>query len=206
MRWWIALIGVVFLVSCSAAPTRQYYAIAYTLVDVPVEPRAKYAAVLKVVEPEIRLAYDRPQIVYRYDPYRFKYYNYKYWVAKPQQMVAELVHRHIQHANLFRETSLVYQRQVPDYELHGEIEAIEEYDSGDKWYAHLALSFRLVRFNDRKVVWTYRFDRKKEVFNKAPVYVVRGMSEMMDEEMKSILAGIEAAMDGQQSKGAGGGG
>lgn len=185
------------LFGCSSAPPRQYFSIAYTLVDVPVEATPRYKAVLRVVEPEIRLAYDRPQIVYRFDPFRFKYYNYMFWVAKPQQMLAELVHRHIHHANLFQETSLVYQRQVPDYELHGEIEAIEEYDSGDTWYAHLALSFRLVRFRDRTVVWSYRFDRKKEVFNKEPVYVVRGMSELMDEEMNRILEGVRKAMDGE---------
>jgi ABC-type uncharacterized transport system auxiliary subunit len=182
------------LLSCSAAPERQYFGIAYTLVDVQAHKKALFDYSVRIVEPEIRLAYDRPQIVYRYDPFRFKYYNYKFWVAKPQQMVGEVLHRHFQHANLFRETSLVYQRQVPDYELVGEIEAIEEYDSGDKWYAHLAMTLRLVRFADRTIIWTYQFDRKQEVFNKEPVYVVRGMSDLMEEEMQEVLAGVQEAM------------
>ncbi len=193
---------LLLLVACSAAPERQYFGIAYTLVDVEPYATPRYDASLRIVEPEIRLAYDRPQIVYRYDPFRFKYYNYKFWVAKPQQMVAEVIHRHLQRANLFRDTALVYQRAVPDYELMGEIEAIEEYDSGDKWYAHLAMSLRLVRFSDRTIVWSYQFDRKQEVFNKEPVYVVRGMSDLMEEEMHRILAGVQEAMDNQPKVGA----
>jgi ABC-type uncharacterized transport system auxiliary subunit len=188
------------MVACSAAPERQYFGIAYTLVDVEANATPRYPASLRIIEPEIRLAYDRPQIVYRYDPYRFKYYNYKFWVAKPQQMVAEVIHRHFQKGNLFRDTALVYQRAVPDYELVGEIEAIEEYDSGDKWYAHLAMSIRLVRFSDRTIIWSYQFDRKQEVFNKEPVYVVRGMSDLMEEEMHRILAGVQEAMDKEAGK------
>ena len=194
---------LLLLVACSAAPERQYFGIAYTLVDVEASPTPRYNATLRIIEPEIRLAYDRPQIVYRYDPFRFKYYNYKFWVAKPQQMVAEVIHRHLQRANLFRETALVYQRAVPDYELVGEIEAIEEYDSGDKWYAHLAMSLRLVRFSDRTVIWSYQFDRKQEVFNKEPVYVVRGMSDLMEEEMERILTGVQEAMDREPTSAAG---
>ena len=192
--WPVIAVQLLLVSACGSTPDRQYFGVAYTLVDVEAYKAPKFPYTLRILAPEIRLAYDRAQIVYRFDPFRFKYYNYKFWVAKPQQMMAELVHRHIQHANLFKETSLVYRRGVPDYELHGEIEAIEEYDSGDKWYAHLALSFRLVRFTDRKVIWSYQFDRKKEVFNKEPVYVVRGMSELMEEEMVIILTGIAAAM------------
>lgn len=196
---------VVALAACSSTPERQYFGIAYSLADVVPEKSPRYPATLRVVEPEIRLAYDRAQIVYRYDPFRFKYYNFEFWVAKPQQMLCEVIHRHLLQANLFRETSLVYQRQVPDYELQGEIEAIEEYDSGDQWYAHLALALRLVRFSDRTVVWAYHFDRKKEVFNKEPVYVVRGMSELMEEEMAKVLEGIRQAMDAEVRNDAGNG-
>jgi len=195
------LVALCLAAGCGSTPDRHYFGIAYSLVDVPVESTPRYDYSLRIVEPDIRLAYDRPQIVYRYDPFRFKYYNYKFWVAKPEQMVAEVIHRHLKHANLFRETTLVYQRRVPDYELQGEVEAIEEYDSGDKWYAHLALSFRLVRFSDRATVWSHHFDRKKEVFNREPVYVVRGMSELMEEEMAHIMAGIREAMDREPAAG-----
>ena len=151
---------------------------------------------MRIKAPDIGLAYERAQIVYRYDPYKFRYYHYRFWVAKPQQMIAELVFQHIKHLNLFREVSQTYQRGVPDFELEGQIYAIEEYDAGDTWYAHLAMSWRLVRFSDREVIWAGQFDRKKEVFTKQPVYVVRAISEIMEEEMVIMTMAIEEAMHG----------
>lgn len=191
----VGLLGIaLFFIACPKTPARQYYGLSYSLADVPASPAAKYKAILMIQEPDILLAYDRAQIVYRYDPFRFKYYNFKYWLAKPQQMIRELFYRHIKHVNLFSDVTLVFQRQVPDYVLEGMIDAIEEYDSGDIWYSHLAMSLRLVRYSDREVLWSHKFDMKKEVFTKQPVYVVRAMSEQIEEQMGVIVQAIDAAM------------
>ena len=197
------LLGALFfaatlLLGCPKTPSRQYYGLSYSLADVPVPDTTKYKATLMIREPDILLAYDRAQIVYRYDPFRFKYYNYKYWLAKPQQMIRELVYRHIKHVSLFSEVTLVFQRHAPDYVLEGMIDAIEEYDSGDVWYSHLAMSLRLVRYADREVIWEHKFDVQKEVFTKKPVYVVRAMSEQIGEQMDVIVMGIDAAMAKEQ--------
>jgi ABC-type uncharacterized transport system auxiliary subunit len=194
LKWFMIMVILAGLFSCGSVPDRRYFGLSYTMVDIPKNQEEKFPVTLRIQEPEILLAYDRPQIVYRFDPYKFKYYHFRFWVAKPQQMIAEVLHRHIKHVNLFRQVSLVYQREVPDFELVGQINAIEEYDAGDTWYAHISMSLQLVRFSDRKVIWAYEFDRKKEVFTKEPVYVVRAMSEIIEEEMRKIISGIEAAM------------
>jgi ABC-type uncharacterized transport system auxiliary subunit len=163
-----AVLLALLLTGCSSAPDRKYYGLAYSLAESQTYPTPRYPVTLRVQEPDVRLAYDRPQIVYRYDPYNFRYYHYRFWVAKPQSMVAELVFQHLKHMNLFKDVSLTYTAGIPDYELAGQIDALEEYDSGDTWYAHLSMSFRLVRFDDRQVIFTWRFDEKKEVFTKDP--------------------------------------
>ncbi|MFH1529710.1 MAG: ABC-type transport auxiliary lipoprotein family protein [Pseudomonadota bacterium] len=199
------LLGALVFIGCPATPQRQYYGLSYSLADVPAPAAPKYRATLMIREPDILLAYDRAQIVYRYDPFRFKYYAYKFWLAKPQQMIRELIYRHVKHVNLFDEVTLVFQRQVPDYVLEGMIDAIEEYDSGDVWYSHLAMSLRLVRYADREVIWSHKFDLKKEVFTKQPVYVVRAMSEQIEEQMEIIVKAIDAAM-AEENLGGGAGG
>lgn len=199
------LTAALLLTGCPKTPARQYYGLSYSLADVPEPDEVKYKATLMIREPDILLAYDRAQIVYRYDPFRFKYYNFKYWLAKPQQMIRELIYRHVKHVNLFNEVTLVFQRQVPDYVLEGMIDAIEEYDSGDVWYSHLAMSLRLVRYEDREVIWTHKFDVQKEVFTKQPVYVVRAMSEQIEEQMEVIIQGIDEAMAREESRGVEGG-
>lgn len=194
MKKLLAIALSLALLGCSSPPERKYFGLAYSLADAPTSENAKYPLSLRISEPDIRLAYDRPQIVYRLDPYKFRYYYYRFWVAKPQQMIAELIFQHLKHVNLFRDISLTYKAGVPDFELEGQIDAIEEYDSGDTWYAHLAMSFRLVKFSDRKVVWTYRFDEKKEVFTQDTVYVVRALSELMDVQMQKMVAEIDQAV------------
>ena len=199
------LLAALVFIGCPKTPARQYYGLSYSLADVPAPAASKYKATLMIREPDILLAYDRAQIVYRFDPFRFKYYAFKYWLAKPQQMVRELFYRHIKHVNLFDEVTLVFQRQVPDYVLEGMIDAIEEYDSGDVWYSHLAMSLRLVRYSDREVIWSHKFDMKKEVFTKQPVYVVRAMSEQIEEQMEVIVKGIDEAMAQEELDAAGSG-
>ncbi|MBM4372221.1 MAG: membrane integrity-associated transporter subunit PqiC [Deltaproteobacteria bacterium] len=180
--------------SCPSPPQRQYYGLAYSLADVPSREIPRYRVSLMIREPDILLAYDREQIVYRFDPFHFQYYHFRYWLAKPQQMIQELLYRHLKHVRLFGEVNLVYQRGVPDYVLESTIDAIEEYDSDDIWYSHLAMSLQLLRYRDRAVLWAHRFDVKKEVFTKQPLYVVRAMSEQIEEQMHVIVSGIEEAM------------
>ena len=102
----------------------------------------------------------------------------------------DLVVRHLSAVYLFQEVTKEYTR-VPHYELEAEIEGIEEYDSGDVWFAHLAITFKLVEFESGKVVWVHSFDVQKKVFNKQPVYVVKSLSEIMEIEMEKMVIGLD---------------
>ena len=41
------------------------------------------------------------------------------------------------------------------------IQAIEEYDTKDKWYAHMAIEFKLEDAKTNQIVWKKLFDAKK---------------------------------------------
>jgi hypothetical protein len=98
----------------------------------------------------------------------------------------------VAHADLFEDVSSEYSERRPDYELYGTIDALEELDSGDEWYAHLAFTLRLTRFRGEKVLWSHRVDAKKQVYNKEPVYVVKALSELMEAEMDRIITSLGA--------------
>ena len=68
----------------------------------------------------------------------------------------------------------------PDYELSGSIEAIEEYDSKELWFAHLAIRMNLTRISDGVSVYFRRFDIRKRVFEHEPEYVIREMSSLIE--------------------------
>ncbi len=197
---WHFLLAAVFLplcLSCTAVPEKHYFTMAYVLL--PNQGRAvkTFPVNLRVRQLDMTPAYDTERIVYRYSPYEFQYYNYMLWAAKPQKMLTDLMVRHLQHARLFSVVAVEYSDHPPDYELSGTVFAIEEQDSGAEWFAHLSLRLRLTRYRGEKVVWSYDINAKKKVYNKAPVYVVKALSELMEEQMQKMTADLERFLRGK---------
>ncbi len=197
----IAAAGLLLLVGCANVPEYTYFTMAYTLLPSEDEPDGPLAESLRVRDLAIVPAYDKDKIVYRFSPYEFQYYNYKLWAVKPNRMVTGLIVRHIEHADLFRAVSRDYGESRPQYELSGVLQAIEEFDSGDQWFAHLAFSLRMTRFGDNRVVWTFRADAQKRVYNKAPVYVVKALSELLEQEMARALDDLRTTLKELRDRG-----
>ena len=185
---WLISALLVVVASCSAVPENHYFTMSYVLL--PRKDIQTFPLMLHIRQLEIMPAYDQDRLVYRYSPYEFSYYNYMLWAAKPQKMISNMLIRHLAHAELFEDVSQEYGERRPDYELFGSIDAIEELDSGDEWFAHLAFTLRLTRFRGEKVLWTHRVDAKKQVYNKEPVYVVKALSELMEGEMDTIVTSL----------------
>ena len=187
----ILVAGCLCLTTCSSVPENHYFTMSYVLLPHKGEAPQKTAATVRVRQLDITPAYDTERIVYRYSPYEFQYYNFMLWAVKPQKMITDMLIRHLQHANLFANVSLDYGDHRPDYEISGMIHAIEELDSGDEWFAHLAFSLRMTRFRGEKVVWSHDVNVKKQVYNKSPVYVVKALSELMEAEMIKVVERLQ---------------
>ncbi len=183
--------------SCTTVPENTYFTLAYKLVPDPKEPPAPLPVSVRVRELEVTPAYDKERLVYRHSPYEFKYYSYQMWAVKPHRMVSELMVRHFEEARLFSSISRDLGDVRPDYELSGVLQSIEEIDSGNEWYAHIEFILRVTRYRDGAVVWSHRVDVKKKVYNKAPVYVIKALSELMEEEMNKIVAELRILLRGQ---------
>jgi ABC-type uncharacterized transport system auxiliary subunit len=195
-RYFVVLMLILMVCPvCSTVPENHYFTMAYVLL--PSKTIKTYPATLRIRQLDIIPAYDRERIVYRYSPYEFRYYNYMLWAAKPQVMLTNLLARHIDHSGLFSDVMLEYGERPPDYELLGVVHAVEELDSGDEWYAHLALTIRVVNYQNEKVVLTHEIDTKKRVYNKAPVYVVKALSELMEEEMNKVVIELDKFLQKQ---------
>ncbi len=186
VRLLYVLVGAMSLWSCSAVPENHYFTMSYTLLPLKQAADPSGGKTLRVRDFEIGPAYDTERIVYRYSPYEFQYYDFMLWAAKPHKMLTDMIVRHLRHEKVFADVAHEYHERVPDYELSGVVLAIEELDSGDQWFAHLAFGLRMTRYRGEDVVWSYDADVKKQVYNKAPVYVVKALSELMEEQMQKI--------------------
>jgi ABC-type uncharacterized transport system auxiliary subunit len=178
---------------CSAIPEETYFTLSYSPRPAAAGERP-VGGTVRVRDLDISPAYDKDRIVYRFSPYQFQYYNYMLWAVKPNKMVTDLVARHLGGAGVFEAVQREYADSPPEYELAGMLEAIEELDSGDEWFAHLAIGLQLIRRADGRTVWTKRIDAQKRVYNKQPVYVVRAISELLEAELDAVCQELRTVM------------
>ena len=185
-------------VQCGTLPLRQYYVLNYisTSSTAAKVNQAAYPFTIRLKDLDIEDAYARPQIVYRQSPFELRYYVYKLWAVKPSRMVTDLVYKHLVSSNVVSHIIRRYDEGLkPDYELAGTIEAIEEYDSDELWFAHLALRFSLIRLSDGRTIYTRDFDNRKQVYKYSPEAVVQEMSAIlefiMDQTVQDLVAVFE---------------
>ena len=178
----IMVIIVLTLTGCGKVPLKQYYQLNYLpgaimnrKFDIP------YPIVVRLKEFDIEEAYNRPQIVYRQSPFELRYYVYRVWAVKPAQMITDLVYKHLLNANMISSVVRRFDEGAkPEYELSGMVEALEEYDSDELWFAHVALRISLVHTSEGRIVYNKRFDLRKKVLEHDPELVIREMSALVE--------------------------
>ncbi|MBI2378627.1 MAG: membrane integrity-associated transporter subunit PqiC [Deltaproteobacteria bacterium] len=138
-------------------------------------------------------AYDKFQVVVRRSPYELSYSDRHVWAVKPSQMVTEKVARALSDAKIFSSVSSDLGESRPTYSLTGQLQAIELYDSGDVWFAHLSVNLRLVRFSDGQRLWKFAYEHRKPIEPGNFGHGVRALSEMLA-EVNSMAAKELAAL------------
>jgi ABC-type uncharacterized transport system auxiliary subunit len=182
------------LLGCGTVPVKQYYVLNY----VPVQSDSRlhatpYPFTLRVKELDIEDAYSRPSIVYRQSPFELRYYFYRLWAVKPSRMITDLIYTHLSSIGLVNNIVRRFDEGMkPDYELSGLIEAIEEYDSDQLWFAHISFRLTLTRVSDATVLYSKLFDNRKRVFNYTPDNVVREMSAVVEFIMDQAVHDLDA--------------
>jgi ABC-type uncharacterized transport system auxiliary subunit len=183
-------------VACASVPLKQYYLLNY----IPSSSTGRaspspWPCTIRLRDFAIEEAYNRPQIVYRQSAFELQYDYYRSWAVKPDRMVSDLIYKHLLTAGI---ASNVIRRfdegPKPDYELSGMIEALDEYDSQELWFAHIALRINLIRISDGTSMYTKRFDLRKRVFEHKPENVIRELSSLMEYIMTQAIADIDTRL------------
>jgi ABC-type uncharacterized transport system auxiliary subunit len=181
---------------CSAPPMKKYYVLNY--VPEPLKSRlnpAPYPCTFRVKEFSIEKAYDQQSIVYRTSAYELGRYFYRVWAVSPPDMFADLFQKHLDALSLVSHVvRRIDEGAKPDFELNGMIEAIEQYESDETWFAHLAFRLSLTRLSDNRIVYSRRFDNHKQVPDHDPVQVVRELSRILDVLMTQAVHDIDVVL------------
>ena len=107
-------------------------------------------------------------------------------------MFGDIVLKHLETAGLTNRIGTDFYDSRPDFRLDGMVEALEKFDAGDLFYAHLSMSFKLLRVSTGEQVWTYSFDQRRQVFQSEMVYTVRGLSAIFESEMDVVATQLDS--------------
>jgi ABC-type uncharacterized transport system auxiliary subunit len=193
-----ALAGLLALGGCYfGKPTETKYYVVDYLPTPPPERLAKgaYPFTLRMRDPSIAEAYRRSQIVYRQSANQMQFYSYHLWAVDPDRMIGDMVLKHLKAARLFDNVTRSVENYVPDFFLSTDIQAIEEYDAKQQWYAHLAVEFQLEDARTNQVIWKRLFDLRKTVAQQEPVYVVRELSFLLETINERLVKELDVVLD-----------
>lgn len=172
--------------SCGTIPAREYYLLHYK----PLKPKIENTHNIKLqfVPLSITPVYDDKRIVRRFSLYKIQYYNYQRWAGNPVDMVSNVIEKHIVYSGLVNEMRRAYLDERPDYVLKGSINALEQIEDNNIWYAHLTLNLKLIKQNGDQLIWSYDINEQRQLFKQDIALTAEAVSMILEEEIaKAIL-------------------
>ena len=138
--------------------------------------------------------YERDQIVFRLSPEEIRDDRYNLWAVRPSEMITNAVTGYLRSANLFTDLRPDFLDEAPEFTLTGTIDAIERFDSGDRWWARLDGSLQLVD-GEGRIFWQHGFDPNEvEVFERDMVFTVQGMNQILRQNMTDAVRSLDRAL------------
>ncbi len=168
-------------------PTR-YYTLAVENVQMPSSGTFKDKR-LQVRKFTIEPAYQRANIVYRESAYDFMFYDLDLWASRPEHMLAQVASEYLAKSGLFKSVETKANGK-PDYELLGNIVAIEEVDEGSSQYARLAVQLTFRKTESDEALWEKSFDQKMSMGDREPRTTAETVSKLFSKIMEEALGDI----------------
>lgn len=173
----------------SSEPTK-YYTIAVEKISAPATDSYKDKR-LQVRKFTIEPAYQRVNIVYRESAYDFMFYDLDLWASRPEHMMAQVASEYLAKSGLFKSVETKANGK-PDYELLGNIVAIEEVDEGSSQYARLAMQLTFRKTESDQAIWEKSFDEKLSMDNREPRTTAETISKLFGKYMEEALSEISS--------------
>ena len=184
----VALLSAFTLTGCvggSSEPSRYYTISAESISTSGASSDARVHVRKFTIDP----AYQRSNIVYRESPYDFMFYNLDLWATRPEQMLTQVTSEYLVKSNIFKSVDLKPMGK-PDYELLGNVDAIEEIDEGDSQYAHLAVQLTFRKVGEESPLWEKRYDDRESMSQRDAHSAAEAISKLYAKFMQDALASI----------------
>lgn len=174
----------------SASEPTRYFTIGVESINYPQVKNAEYAnkrvAVRKFTMDQ---AYQRTNIVYRESNYQFMFYDLDLWATRPDLMLNKAATEYVKQSGLF-ELNKTGISAKPDYEILGNVDAIEEIDEGSNRYGRLAMQLSLRKTEGDAPICEREYDEKIALNGNEPQHVAEAISKLLAKYMEDFLGEI----------------
>jgi ABC-type uncharacterized transport system auxiliary subunit len=172
----------------SSEPTK-YYTIAVENIQKPSTDSFKDKR-LQVRKFTIEPAYQRANIVYRESAYDFMFYDLDLWASRPEHMLAQVASEYLNQSGIFKSVETKTTGK-PDFELLGNIIAIEEVDEGSNQYARLAIQLTFKKTDSDEALWEHSFDEKMNMGDREPRTTAETISKIYGKVIEQFLQNLQ---------------
>ena len=183
-----ALLSVFTLTGCLGGSTEpsRYYTVSAESISVAGATSDTRVHVKKfTIDP----AYQRTNIVYRESPYDFMFYDLDLWATRPEQMLTQVAGEYLIKSNMFKSVDLKPMGK-PDFELLGNVDAIEEIDEGSSQEAHLAVQLTFRKVGEDAPLWEKRYDERQSMNKRDAHSAAEALSKLYAKYMQDALSNI----------------
>ena len=183
-----ALLSVFTLTGClggSTEPSRYYTVSAESISIAGATSDARIHVKKFTIDP----AYQRTNIVYRESPYDFMFYDLDLWATRPEQMLTQVAGEYLIKSNMFKSVDLKPMGK-PDFELLGNVDAIEEIDEGSSQEAHLAVQLTFRKVGEDAPLWEKRYDERQSMSKRDAHSAAEALSKLYAKYMQDALKNI----------------
>ena len=183
-----ALLSVFTLTGClggSTEPSRYYTVSAESISIAGATSDARIHVKKFTIDP----AYQRTNIVYRESPYDFMFYDLDLWATRPEQMLTQVAGEYLVKSNMFKSVDLKPMGK-PDFELLGNVDAIEEIDEGSSQEAHLAVQLTFRKVGEDVPLWEKRYDERQSMNKRDAHSAAEALSKLYAKYMQDALENI----------------
>ncbi|HDP95700.1 MAG TPA: hypothetical protein ENN40_10135 [Candidatus Aminicenantes bacterium] len=182
-----AVIAVVMLwLGCTTATEKRYYQLHISPPPQPISV-TPFPGTILVSDAMVDQIYEGYRLIYRLSPYQLDFYNYEYWIKKPSQMIREALINYLNQRNVFARVIQSAAEAEPDWVLHSRLNAIEECDQRDVWFARLSMSIRITTHDGKRVLAEHRFDRMDRLARRDSRLLPRVLSRILQTEMDKVV-------------------
>lgn len=147
----------------------------------------KLDKIILVESVDVEDIYNDYRIVYRTSPYQLNYYSYNFWIKRPDKVIRDAIFDYLTKVNIFKKVIYQFVEGEPDYLLKARVDALEEYDLRQVWYAHLKMEIEIKDFKSGKTVEFYRFDKRERLSERRVERVPVAISKILKRELAKVV-------------------